>query len=512
MADRLVCANAYLGARPIAEAIGGGARVVVTGRVADASLTVGPAVAAFDWGWEDWPTLAGASVAGHLIECGAQATGGLWYRWDEIDDFAGVGYPIAEIAGDGTSVLTKPEGSGGLVTVANVAEQIVYEIGDPTAYKTPDIDVDLTSVELSQVGPDRVAVMGCQGRPPSDTLKVSAVYRDGYTASGMVAVVGRDAESKARAAGRVVLERVRLAGFELADSLVEVLGSGDVVRGHGPAGVASVRGRAPGHGSRPPQGGRRPLLQGTRPPGNVRAGWDRGVCERSAGGKAGVRVLADVGAEGAGGGDGRGSQGERVGGGDVVKGPRVRLADLVEWVVAIAVGLAVMRWIAADPFDLELERISGRYRDVVFSILAGVAVVEGLVLSWETVRRRGPAMWGPGRWVWAATGLFLLISVSLNLIVMATRDESEFVVVEGQANLPGDDSEIVWVFRSSLSGVINTFCEVFPAGVMIAGLASAWAGWPRDPHPDPRERAGQFFAAMLVGEAIVWNGLVITGI
>lgn len=231
VADRLVCANAYLGARPIAEAIAGGARVVVTGRVADASLTLGPAAATFRWRWDDWPRLAGATVAGHLIECGAQATGGLWHRWDEVDDLAGVGYPIAEVAADGSSVITKPEGSGGLVSVANVAEQLVYEIGDPTCYRTPDIDVDLTSVRLEQAGPDRVAVTGSAGRGPSDALKVSAVYRDGYAASGMVAVVGRDAEAKARAAGRLVLERVRRAGFELADSLVEVLGAGDVVRG-----------------------------------------------------------------------------------------------------------------------------------------------------------------------------------------------------------------------------------------------------------------------------------------
>lgn len=231
VADRLVCANAYLGARPIAEALQGGARLVLTGRVADASLTVGPAVAAFGWAWDDWPRLAGASVAGHLIECGAQATGGLWHRWEEIDDFAGIGYPIAELAADGSSILTKPEGSGGLVSVANVAEQLVYEIDDPTCYRTPDIDVDLTTVELSQAGPDRVSVRGASGRPPSDRLKISAVYRDGWTASGMVAVVGRDAEPKARAAGRLVLDRVRRAGFELADSLVECLGAGDVVPG-----------------------------------------------------------------------------------------------------------------------------------------------------------------------------------------------------------------------------------------------------------------------------------------
>jgi hypothetical protein len=229
--DRLVCANAYLGARPISEALGQGARIVLTGRVADASLTVGPAQAAFGWTWDDWPRLAGASVAGHLIECGAQATGGLWHRWEEVEDLAGVGYPIAEIQEDGTSILTKPEGSGGVVSVANVAEQLVYEIDDPARYRTPDVDVDLTNVRLAQVGPDRVAVAGARGQSPSDHLKVAAVYRDGWTASGMVAVVGRDAEAKARASGRMVLERVRRAGFELAESLVECLGAGDVAPG-----------------------------------------------------------------------------------------------------------------------------------------------------------------------------------------------------------------------------------------------------------------------------------------
>ncbi|HEX8200894.1 MAG TPA: acyclic terpene utilization AtuA family protein, partial [Isosphaeraceae bacterium] len=231
VADRLVCANAYLGALPIAEALQEDARVVLTGRVADASLTLGPAVAAFGWDWEDYPRLAGASVAGHLIECGAQATGGLWHRWDEVPDLAGIGYPIAEVRADGSSVITKPQGSGGLVAVGNVAEQLVYEIDDPACYRTPDVAVDLTSVSLTQDGPDRVAVVGATGADPGDLLKVAAVYRDGWTASGLVAVVGRDAEAKARAAGRLVLDRVRRAGFELADTLIECLGAGDVVRG-----------------------------------------------------------------------------------------------------------------------------------------------------------------------------------------------------------------------------------------------------------------------------------------
>src|SRR5262249_22993408 len=150
VASKLVCANAYLGARPIAQALTSGARIVVTGRVADASLTLGPACAHFRWTWDDWPRIAGASVAGHIIECGAQATGGLWHRWDEVDDLANVGYPIAEIRDDGSSVITKPPGSGGLVSAGTVAEQLVYEIDDPARYRTPDIDVDLTTVRLAE--------------------------------------------------------------------------------------------------------------------------------------------------------------------------------------------------------------------------------------------------------------------------------------------------------------------------------------------------------------------------
>lgn len=229
--ERLVAANAYLGARPIVEALGQEARIVITGRVADASLTVGPAVAAFGWTWNDWDRLAGGSVAGHLIECGAQATGGLWHEWDKLPDLAGVGYPIAEIAPDGSCVLTKPEGSGGRVDVGTAAEQLVYEIDDPAHYRTPDVDVDFTTVGLDDLGADRVRVSGATGRSPGEFLKLSAVYRDGWTASGLLAVVGRNAEAKARAAGRILLERVRRAGYEFQDSLIECLGAGDVVPG-----------------------------------------------------------------------------------------------------------------------------------------------------------------------------------------------------------------------------------------------------------------------------------------
>jgi hypothetical protein len=231
VAGPLVAANVYLGAWPITEALKHGSRIVVTGRVADASLTLAPAAAHFGWGRDDWHRLAGASTAGHLIECGAQATGGLWYDWQNLPDFAGIGYPIAEISGDGSFVLTKPPGSGGQVSVGTVTEQLLYEIDDPARYRTPDVDIDFTGLSLAGDGVDRVKVTGAAGNPPSDRLKLVAVYRDGWSASGLVAVVGRDAEAKARAAGTMVLDRVRRAGHVLADALVECIGAGDVACG-----------------------------------------------------------------------------------------------------------------------------------------------------------------------------------------------------------------------------------------------------------------------------------------
>ena len=149
---RLVSANAYLGAEPIAAALRGGASVVITGRVADASLTVGPLMQAFGWSWQDWDRLSAASVAGHLIECGAQATGGLWCHWQLAPDLANVGYPIAEVDEGGGLRITKPTGSGGAVNVETVAEQLLYEVGDPAAYLTPDVTADFTSVTLTPPG------------------------------------------------------------------------------------------------------------------------------------------------------------------------------------------------------------------------------------------------------------------------------------------------------------------------------------------------------------------------
>lgn len=231
--DRLVSANAYLGAEPIAHALKLGADIVVTGRVADASLTVGPA--AHELGWAFGPTdadrLAAGTVAGHLIECGAQATGGLWVNADESTHLETVGYPIAEVAEDGTFTLTKPVGTGGAVNVETVAEQLLYEVADPARYYTPDVVADFTSVTLREAGPDTVVVTGSTGRPATDTYKVSAAYRDGYAAAGTLTILGPDAAAKAGASGRIILDRLRQAGYEYEHFLVEVLGAGGVVHG-----------------------------------------------------------------------------------------------------------------------------------------------------------------------------------------------------------------------------------------------------------------------------------------
>jgi hypothetical protein len=229
--DRVVSANAYLGAAPIVEALRTGASLIITGRVADASLTVAPAVHSFGWSMNDWDRLSAATVAGHLIECGAQATGGLWCNWQEAPDLANLGYPIAEMESTGVFRITKPEGSGGAVNLETVSEQLLYEVGDPAAYLTPDVTADFTSVTLRQVGKDIVAIAGARGKPVSETYKTSIAYRDGYTASGMLAVLGPEAAAKARRCGEIILERVRRGGFALEQSHIECLGSGAVVPG-----------------------------------------------------------------------------------------------------------------------------------------------------------------------------------------------------------------------------------------------------------------------------------------
>jgi hypothetical protein len=233
--SRVVSANAYLGSRPIVQALRQGAAIVITGRVADASLTVAPAVHEFDWPWDDWDRLAAGTVAGHLIECGAQATGGLWCNWHEWDDLANVGYPIAEIEENGTIHLSKPPQTGGAVNRETIAEQLLYEVGDPTAYLTPDVTADFTSVSLTETGRDVVRIAGSKGRPATDSYKVSIAYRDGYSSSGTLVVSGPGAPNKAWHCGDIIKERLERAGAKPERIHIESLGAGDCVPGVTPA-------------------------------------------------------------------------------------------------------------------------------------------------------------------------------------------------------------------------------------------------------------------------------------
>jgi hypothetical protein len=228
--ERIVSVNAYLGCQPIVSALRQGADVVITGRVADASLTLGPAVHEFGWVWDDWDRLAAGTVAGHLIECGAQATGGLWCNWTETD-LALVGYPLVDLEDSGAFVLTKPPGSGGAVNRETVAEQLLYEVGDPAAYLTPDVVADFTSVQLTETGRDEVRITGARGRPATDTYKVSVAYRDGWSASGTLVLAGPEAAAKARRCGEMIFERLRRAGVSPQHRHIECLGAGDSVPG-----------------------------------------------------------------------------------------------------------------------------------------------------------------------------------------------------------------------------------------------------------------------------------------
>jgi hypothetical protein len=196
--DKVVTANAYLGAGPIARALAMGADVVITGRCVDSALTLGILVHEFGWSETDYDKLSQGSLAGHVIECGAQATGGLFTDWREVPDWANIGYPIIECTADGAFTVTKPEGSGGLVTPAVVAEQILYEVGDPQGYMLPDVVCDFTEVKLEQTGPDRVRVTGSKGYPPTGQYKVCVTWADGFRAMGFMAVVGREAAQKAQ--------------------------------------------------------------------------------------------------------------------------------------------------------------------------------------------------------------------------------------------------------------------------------------------------------------------------
>ncbi len=218
---RVVSANAYLGARPIADALAQGADIVITGRVADASLTVGPAMHEFGWTWNDWNRLSAASVAGHLLECGAQVCGGLWCNWREVGAWSDIGYPFVDLAEDGTFTISSDAGPG--VNRETLIEQLLYEVGDPARYLTPDVVADFTSVALEPADARTMHIAAVRGSPVTDTYKVSIAYRDGYMASGTLTIAGPDAVAKARLCGETLLKRI---GHSFARSNMECLGAG----------------------------------------------------------------------------------------------------------------------------------------------------------------------------------------------------------------------------------------------------------------------------------------------
>ncbi|MEM8681421.1 MAG: acyclic terpene utilization AtuA family protein, partial [Planctomycetota bacterium] len=220
-------ANVYIGAEPIVEALRQEADIVIAGRATDPSLVVAPLAFEFDWSFEDYDRLAAATVAGHIVECGAQCTGGNYVNWREVPDMAKIGYPVIEAHADGAFDVTKHAGTGGLVTRETVTSQLVYEMGDPRHYITPDCIADFTSIQLDEMGPDRVRVSQVKGTAPTDTYKVSVSYQDGYKIVGQLTVAGPDAVAKAELCAKIVFERAAMDGVEFAPEqrLVEIVGT-----------------------------------------------------------------------------------------------------------------------------------------------------------------------------------------------------------------------------------------------------------------------------------------------
>ena len=232
--EKVLSANAYLGAIPIAAALARGADVVITGRCVDSAVTLGPLMHEFGWAHDDYDMLAQGSLAGHIIECGAQATGGLFTDWESVPDWPGIGYPIVECHADGSFVTTKPANTGGLVSAATVAEQMLYEIGDPAAYVLPDVVCDFTQVTMTTTPGEealqRVLVRGARGKPPTDSYKVSTTYMDGWRTQAMLLITGIDAAKKAQRSGEAILARTRamFARLKFSDYLetrIEIIGA-----------------------------------------------------------------------------------------------------------------------------------------------------------------------------------------------------------------------------------------------------------------------------------------------
>src|SRR5579864_5083359 len=225
-------ANVYFGAWPVVDALAQGAEIVITGRVTDTGLALAPMIHEFKWKADDWNKLAAGTIAGHTVECGAQCTGGnCQVDWETIPDMAGIGYPIIEAEPDGTFTITKHKGTGGRVTVASVKEQLLYEMGDPHEYITPDCIADFTSIHLEQCGPDRVQFSGIRGKPATPFYKVSVSYSAGFKATGMLGYSWPDAYAKAQLADRILRERLNHLGLKFDAIRTEFVG---VNACHGP--------------------------------------------------------------------------------------------------------------------------------------------------------------------------------------------------------------------------------------------------------------------------------------
>ena len=239
--DRVLSANAYIGSTPIVEALARGANVVVTGRSTDTALTMAPLRHEFGWGAEEWDKLAAGIIAGHIIECGAQCSGGnCMYDWRNIPDLANIGYPIVEARADGTFTVVKHPNTGGRINVPSVSEQCVYEMGDPHSYITPDVVADFTTIHLAADGENRVRVFGIKGRPATDKLKVSIAYRAGFKAVGTLVYSWPDALEKAQLADRVLRQRLDNMSLTFDSLLTEFVGISST---HGPLAVSA--GEAP---------------------------------------------------------------------------------------------------------------------------------------------------------------------------------------------------------------------------------------------------------------------------
>ena len=240
---KVLSANAYLGAIPVARALAEGADIVITGRGVDSAVTLGPLMHEFGWGPQDYDQLAGGSLAGHIIECGCQATGGLHTDWQDIPDWPNIGYPIIDCFADGSFELHKTPGTGGRILRAAVAEQLLYEIGDPGAYMLPDVCCDFRSVRMEQLSPERVRVSGARGSSPGVHYKVSATAMDGFRCTGSMLIIGIDAAAKARRTGESILARTRTMlqqhGWpDYTSATVDLLGAETLYGPHARAGSA----------------------------------------------------------------------------------------------------------------------------------------------------------------------------------------------------------------------------------------------------------------------------------